>query len=197
MTRSNKYKLCYQTIVLICCVSFCFGDLKPLDPSRAMYQKKEGFPSKVITWPILGGVELRRLPDPVTIAELEKQLKMQEMRHNQAMKQQEDEHKDREHSAGSWAIIIGWGLIALGAAAHWATSIPLLKSLSSSIITLGAFAVAGGFGLQMTVEYDYILKCAVSVVGLVYIIFKLYQKRDFHLPDKIKRKLKPGTQAET
>ena len=182
------------------------AELQPLDPSRPIYQKKDGYPSMVITYPIPGGVNECRLPDPVTIAELKHQIEQQSLRHKQKMKEQADEHKNKEHAAGSLAVIIGWALVAFGAAAHFATSIPLVKSWSSSIITLGVFAIIGGLGLQMTVEYDWFLKLTFAIVFIIWIAYRLYKHRDFHLPDKIQkfkdiknRNTKPrsGSQADT
>jgi len=182
---SIKYYL--NVVIVFGCLSFCLASetLKPLDLTRDIYQKKEGFPSKVITWPILGGVIKCRLPDPVTIAELKKQLEMQGLRHEQEIKEQAANHKSNQHAWGSVAIGVGWILIAIGAAAHFATSIPLVKSASSSIITLGGFTVVGGLGMQMTVEYDFFLKCALLILVVGWIAYRLYKHRDLHLPDKI------------
>lgn len=191
------YKLILTTLLLFTVA--IASEKVPVDPARPFYQKKDGFPSKVITWPVLGGLNECRLPDPVTIDELKKQLKKQALIHDQEMKEQADAHKTREHAAGSLAIIIGWALVAFGAAAHFATSIPLVKSCSSSIITLGVFSIMGGLGLQMTVEYDFILRLIFAIVFITWIAYRLYKHRDFHILDKLrsKHKLESGTQIQT
>jgi len=172
----------------------------PVDPSRPFYQKKEGFPSTVITYPIPGGLNECRLPDPVTIAELKKQLEMQKLRHAQDKADRLEDHKTKQHAAGSLAIVIGWALVAFGAAAHFATSTPLVKSCSSSIITLGVFAIIGGMGLQMTVEYEFWLKAGLFISLIAWIAYRLYKYRDVHILDKFtrnKRKPESGTQIQT
>jgi len=206
---------------LLLLASFCYGDnkkeLPPLDPTRPIYQKKVGFPSKVITWPILGGLQESRLPDPVTVGELKKRLEMQDLRHKQTMRDKERERdvnqKEWESFWGGLLKIAGWVLIALGVAGHSCTTFPLIKNWASSIITLGVAGVIGGLAIQKTVQADKYLTVAFWLLIGFLVMYRLKDWSFSHIgiiqtaKGKIKKRLhdykipnlnhEPGQKAST
>lgn len=152
-------------------------DLPPLDPSRPMCQMKEGFPSKAISWPILGGLKECRLPDPTTVEDLKKQLEMQALRHEQEMVEREKERdikqKEWESFWGGMLKIAGWVLIAVGVALHLCSSVGALKSCGSTIFVLGLAGVIGGLAIQKTVQADKWLTVAFWGFVAVSLMFAL------------------------
>lgn len=157
-TGYNMKKL----ILFLFFILFAYAEKLPeLDPEKPIYQKKWG--GVVIAWPV-GDVDRVRLPDPKTIDELKLELKKQNLKHEEKMKQQARENEMAEHKKGSWLKVIGWLAVAIGAAAHFATSVPALKSISSSIITLGIAMVIAGLGIQKTAELNPWVKLAIVVV---------------------------------
>jgi len=157
--------------------------LPELDKTKPLYQKRWGLGFPAI-FPI-GGVKKVRMPDPKTIAELKEELEMQDLRHKQAIKEKEREHKEREHNFGSWCKRIGWLLLALGFAGHFCSSFGPVKSASSSVMTLGVVAIVAGLGIQKTVEHETILTLVIIVpLGG----FALYKARNWSVSHLLKRK---------
>lgn len=216
MSGANKKYYLNVVIIFWCLASFSSEKLKPLDPTRDIYQLKEGYPSTITTWPIPGGAVKRRLPDPITIAELKKQLEMQNLRHEQDMDERDRERnvkqKDWENFWGGVLKIAGWVLVALGVACHAATTFPLIKNWASSIITLGAAGVLGGLAIQKTVQADKYLTVAFWLLIAFLIMYKargwsishiefiktakgkvLQKFNDYKIPNP---KQKPGPQAK-
>lgn len=149
---------------LISCVHAKEGP--EIDQSKPIYQKAWGR-GKVIVWPF-GGVEKVRIPDPKTVNELRAALRAKDMKHEQEMNEVHRENKAREHTFGSWMKRIGWVLLALGFAGHGSSALGPLKSMASSIMTLGFVGIAAGIGLQKTVEYESPIALAIlGPIGLV------------------------------
>lgn len=192
------------TLILLGCMSLFAAETRsPLDPTRDIYQIKPGFPSIAITWPIPGGLNKVRLPDPITVKDLKRQLEMQDLKHKQTIREQQRDQKRREHTLGSCLKIGGWVLVALGVAGHFVTTWPPLQSMASSIITVGICTIAGGLGIQKTAEYDKWLTVALGVAVAVFICYKYRKFCISHVPgqirdliDKSKNKHRSGSQND-
>jgi hypothetical protein len=170
-------QVCFGLLLFIAVFSFgvCHSaddqkddELKPLDPSKTIWQVKDGFPSIPITWPIPGGLKPCRLPDPVTRADFEEQLKRQEMRHAQELSQKEADmvfkQHQREMRIGGWLKMSGWILLVLAGIAHCATNLSIVKNYSTMLFFGGIGGILGGLAIQKTVQFDKLATVGFAIV---------------------------------
>ena len=147
--------------------------LPELQPKQPIYQKSWGWGKPTVI--PFGGLRQVRERDPVTIEEMRAKLKRQDMEHEQEMKEQARENKLREHRIGSWLKVAGWAMIGIGFVLHGLTASGVVKSIGSSVITLGAVGIIGGLCVQKTVEHETIITLAV---GLAFAVWLLYNWRN-------------------
>jgi len=144
--------------------------LGPLDPSKPMYQVKDGYPSIPITWPLTGGLRKCRLPDPVTMEGFKESLEREKLRHKQELQEKESELKFKQHQKemtfGGWLKMAGWCLLVFAGIAHCATNVSIIKNYSTMMFLGGIGSISGGMAIQKTVEFDKI----GTVVFLVFLV---------------------------
>lgn len=148
------------TILLLLFTCACASEQPYATRGKQLYQK-----SSCLSIPI--GMAKVQPPKAITMAE-----------HEQIV-------KAREYEMGSYVKYVGWGLMILGACLHFCTVAPTLKSIGSSIMSVGGVTVLGGIGLQKTVKYD----TAITVISVIAVALLLYKKRAFSLFEYIKQKV--------